>query len=105
MVSACAKSAHGPCPLLFESVEGGKRCGRYSITGLPAKNWVTVMGYRLNLFEAVECVESRDVTDPLHEIGRYQQRFNSAPAPELPIFTAGLLDILCMTPCVMLNLG
>ena len=44
------------------------------------------MGYRLNLFEAGECVESRDVTDPLQEIERYQPQFNSVPAPELPIF-------------------
>lgn len=52
---------------------------------------MTVEGYRLNLVEAGECVESREVTDPLQEIERYQQQFNSAPAPELPIFHGGLV--------------
>ena len=90
-LSAYAKLAQGPRSFLFESVEGGERWGRYSIIGLPAKTWLAVEGYRLSLFEAGECVESRDVTDPLQEIERYQQRFNSAPAPALPIFHGGLV--------------
>ena len=90
-LSAYAKLAQGPRSFLFESVEGGERWGRYSIIGLPAKTWLTVEGYRLSLFEAGECVESRDVIDPLQEIERYQQHFNSAPAPELPIFHGGLV--------------
>ena len=90
-LSAYAKLAQGPRSFLFESVEGGERWGRYSIVGLPAKTWLTIEGYRLSLFEAGECVESRDVTDPLQEIERYQQRFNSAPAPALPIFHGGLV--------------
>jgi len=93
-LSAYAKLAQGPRSFLFESVEGGERWGRYSIIGLPAKTWLTVEGYRLSLFEAGECVESRDVTDPLQEIERYQQRFNSAPAPALPIFHGGLVGYL-----------
>ena len=34
------------------------------------------------------------MTDPLQEIERYQQRFNSAPAPALPIFHGGLVGYL-----------
>ena len=64
-LSAYAKLAQGPRSFLFESVEGGERWGRYSIIGLPAKTWLTVERYRLSLFEAGECVESRDVADPL----------------------------------------
>ena len=90
-LSAYAKLAQGPRSFLFESVEGGERWGRYSIIGLPAKTWLTIEGYRLSLFEAGECVESRDVTDPLQEIERYQQHFNSAPEPALPIFHGGLV--------------
>ena len=89
-LSAYAKLAQGPRSFLFESVEGGDRWGRYSIIGLPAKTWLTVEGHRLSLFESGECIESRDVVDPLQEIERYQQRFNSAPAPELPVFHGGL---------------
>ena len=59
---------------------------RDSVVGLPAKIWLTVEGSRLSLFEAGECVESRDVADPLQQIERYQQQFMSAPAPELPVF-------------------
>ena len=90
-LSAYAKLAQGPRSFLFESVEGGERWGRYSIIGLPAKTWLTVEGYRLSLFEAGECVEGRDVADPLQEIERYQQQFMSAPAPELPVFHGGLV--------------
>jgi len=90
-LSAYAKLAQGPRSFLFESVEGGERWGRYSIIGLPAKTWLTVEGYRLSLFEAGECVESRDVADPLQEIERYQQQFLGAPAPELPVFHGGLV--------------
>ena len=66
-LSAYAKLAQGPRSFLFESVEGGERWGRYSIIGLPAKTWLTVEGYRLSVFEAGECVEGRDVADPLQE--------------------------------------
>ena len=90
-LSAYAKLAQGARSFLFESVEGGERWGRYSIIGLPAKTWLTVEGYRLSLFESDECVENRDVTDPLQEIERYQQRFKSAPAPDLPVFHGGLV--------------
>ena len=55
------------------------------------KTWLTVEGYRLNLFEVGECFESRDVTDPLQEIELTQQQFHSTPAPELPIFHDGLV--------------
>ena len=73
------------------NLERGELWDRYPIIGLPAKTWLTVEGYRLSLFEAGKCVESRDVTDPLQEIERYQQHFNSAPAPALPIFHGGLV--------------
>ena len=78
-------------PFLFESVEGGERWGRYSIIGLPAKTWLSVEGYRLSVYESDERVESHDVADPLQEIERYQQRFKSAPAPDLPVFHGGLV--------------
>ena len=90
-LSAYAKLAQGPRSFLFESVEGGERWGSYSIIGLPVKTWLTVEGYRLSLFEAGECIEGRDVADPLQEIERYQQQFMSAPAPELPVFHGGLV--------------
>ena len=90
-LSAYAKLARGPRSFLFESVEGGERWGRYSIIGLPAKTWLAVEGYRLSLYVAGERVESREVTDPLDEIERYQQQFRSAPAPELPVFHGGMV--------------
>ena len=90
-LSAYAKLAKGPRSFLFESVEGGERWGRYSIIGLPAQTWLTVEGYRLNLYQGGECIESRDVADPLREIELYQQQFRSAPAPELPVFHGGLV--------------
>ena len=45
----------------------------------------------MSLFESGECVESRDVADPLRKIERYQRQFMSAPAPELPVFHGGLV--------------
>jgi len=63
--------AQSPRSFLFESVEGGERWGCYFSIDLPAKTWLTVEGYRLSLFEAGECVEGRDVADPLKEIERF----------------------------------
>ena len=83
---AYAKLAQGPRSFLFESAEGVERWGRYSIIGLPVKTRFTVQGYRLSLDEAGDCVESRDVADPLQEIDHCQQQFMSAPAPELAVF-------------------
>ncbi len=43
-VSAFLKLAAGPRSFLLESVEGGEKWGRYSILGLPAREWVTLRG-------------------------------------------------------------
>ena len=90
-LSAYAKLAQGPRSFLFESVEGGERWGRYSIIGLPATTWLIVEGHRLSIFSAGECIDSREVSNPLDEIERYQAQFRSAPAPDLPVFHGGLV--------------
>ena len=90
-LSAYAKLAQGPRSFLFESVEGGERWGRYSIIGLPATTWLIVEGHRLSIFAAGECIDSREVNNPLDEIERYQAQFRSAPAPDLPVFHGGLV--------------
>jgi anthranilate synthase component 1 len=90
-LSAYAKLAQGPRSFLFESVEGGERWGRYSIIGLPATTWLTVEGHHLSIFSAGECIDRREVKNPLDEIERYQAQFRSAPAPDLPVFHGGLV--------------
>ena len=90
-LSAYHKLARGPYSFLFESVQGGERWGRYSIIGLPATQWLTVTGCRVDRFESGKVVESFDVEDPLTFIETFRSSYNSAPLPGLPVFYGGLV--------------
>ena len=90
-LSAYHKLARGPYSFLFESVQGGERWGRYSIIGLPATQWLTVTGYRVDRFESGKVVESFDVEDPLTFIETFRSSYKSAPLPGLPVFYGGLV--------------
>ncbi len=90
-VSAYRKLAEGPYSFFFESVQGGEKWGRYSIIGLPCRTLFKVYGFRVETWEGGELLDSQEVDDPLEYVEQYQQRFNTAPREDLPVFHGGLV--------------
>src|SRR5512141_2024257 len=81
-LSIYLKLANQPHSYLLESVIGGERFGRYSIIGLPAREWLEVRGREVSVLRAktgggAEHVERKFVEDPLGFIEKYQQRFKA----------------------------
>ncbi len=94
-LSIYLKLANQPHSYLLESVIGGERFGRYSIIGLPAREWLEVRGREVSVLRAktgggAEHVERKFVEDPLAYIERYQQRFKAAPIAGALRFAGGL---------------
>jgi anthranilate synthase component I len=94
-LSIYLKLANKPHSYLLESVIGGERFGRYSIIGLPAREWLTVRGREVAVMRAktggnAETVEHKFVDDPLAFIEKYRARFNAAPIEGALRFAGGL---------------
>lgn len=94
-LSIYLKLANQPHSYLLESVIGGERFGRYSIIGLPAREWLEVRGREVCVLRAktgggAEHVERKFVEDPLAFIEKYQQRFKAAPIQGALRFAGGL---------------
>jgi len=89
-LSAYLKLAAAPRSYLLESVQGGEKWGRYSIIGLPAREWLTVTDG-----QAVVQRENGESTplpgDPLAAIRAYAARHRVPQRPDLPRFTGGLV--------------
>ncbi|MBL8514556.1 MAG: anthranilate synthase component I [Betaproteobacteria bacterium] len=84
-----------PYSYLLESVIGGERFGRYSIIGLPAKEWISISGHECAHFRAKaggggEAVERTFVNDPLAWVEKYRKRFKVAPIEGALRFAGGL---------------
>ena len=90
-LSTYCKLAAGPYSYLFESVEGGEKWARFSILGLPCRERLRVFGKRVEYWRDSDCVDSREVADPLAEVEAYQARYRAATLPELPVFHGGLV--------------
>jgi anthranilate synthase component I len=94
-LSIYLKLANKPHSYLLESVIGGERFGRYSIIGLPAREWLSVEGREVSVMRtktggAPERVEHKFVDDPLAFIEKYRARFNAAPIVGALRFAGGL---------------
>lgn len=94
-LSIYLKLANQPRSYLLESVIGGERSGRYSIIGLPAREWLEVRDdavvlKRVNANGAIDIVEQHQVSDPLEFIAQYQARFRAAPIKGPLRFAGGL---------------
>ncbi len=94
-LSIYLKLAARPHSYLLESVIGGERFGRYSIIGLPAREWLQVTGHDVAVMRAktgggAETVEHVFVEDPLTFLDKYRKRFNAAPVPGALRFAGGL---------------
>ena len=94
-LSIYLKLANKPHSYLLESVIGGERFGRYSIIGLPAREWLEVRGREVTILRAktggtAEKIEHKFVEDPLAFIERYQARFRAAAVGGALRFAGGL---------------
>ena len=94
-LSIYLKLANKPHSYLLESVIGGERFGRYSIIGLPAREWLEVYGREVAILRAKtggvpEKIENKFVDDPLAFIEKYQARFHAAPIEGALRFAGGL---------------
>ena len=94
-LSIYLKLANKPFSYLLESVIGGERFGRYSIIGLPAREWLRVNGKDCAVVRAkaggqTETVEHAVVSDPLVFVEQYRKRFNAAPIEGALRFAGGL---------------
>jgi anthranilate synthase component I len=94
-LSIYLKLANKPHSYLLESVIGGERSGRYSIIGLPAREWLEVHGREIAVMRAktggaTEKIEHKFVEDPLAFVEKYRQRFNAAPIDGPLRFAGGL---------------
>ncbi|MDX2219409.1 MAG: anthranilate synthase component I [Burkholderiales bacterium] len=89
-LSIYLKLANRPYSYLLESVIGGERFGRYSIIGLPAREFIKVTGQDVQVQRGREIVENKFVQDPLSWIEKYQARFKVAPLPGDLRFAGGL---------------
>ena len=94
-LSIYLKLGNKPFSYLLESVIGGERFGRYSIIGLPAREWLRVTGKECAIVRAKaggqsEIVEHVFVNDPLTFVEKYRKRFNAAPIAGALRFAGGL---------------
>lgn len=94
-LSIYLKLANKPFSYLLESVIGGERFGRYSIIGLPAREWLRVKGKECAIVRAkpgglTETLEHVFVKDPLAFVEKYRRRFNAAPIEGALRFAGGL---------------
>jgi anthranilate synthase component I len=94
-LSIYLKLANRPHSYLLESVIGGERSGRYSIIGLPAREWLEVRGREVAVVRAKtggvsEKIEHKFVEDPLAFVDRYRARFKAAPIDGPLRFAGGL---------------
>ncbi len=94
-LSIYLKLANKPHSYLLESVIGGERFGRYSIVGLPAREWLEVRGHNVLLMRSLNDAPARiaeqlTVADPLEFIDQYRNRFKVAPIGGVLRFAGGL---------------
>ncbi|MDI3262155.1 MAG: anthranilate synthase component I [Fulvimonas sp.] len=90
-LSVYLKLADGAYTFLFESVEGGATWGRHSIIGLPARRVYRLRGHTLEVEDAGEVIERRELADPLAEIEALRAQYRVPQLPGLPAFTGGLV--------------
>jgi anthranilate synthase component I len=94
-LSIYLKLANKSHSFLLESVIGGERFGRYSIIGLPAREWLEVRGREVAVVRAraggaTEKTEHKFVDDPLKFVEKYRARFQAAPITGPLRFAGGL---------------
>ncbi|MBA5249895.1 MAG: anthranilate synthase component I [Gammaproteobacteria bacterium] len=83
--------ADTPYSYLFESVEGGKKWGRYSMIGLDAQTVIKVFDYEVQIEQQSKVLESHQVADPLDWVEQYLTQYKVPQLDDLPDFNGGLV--------------
>ncbi len=83
--------ADTPYSYLFESVEGGKKWGRYSMIGLNVQDVIKVFDYEVQIERQGELLKSHQVEDPLNWIDQYLTQYKVPKLDALPNFNGGLV--------------
>src|ERR1700756_1809022 len=78
-LSIYCKLANRPGSYLLESVIGGERFGRYSIVGLPAREWIEARGRKIHAVRNGQIRDAATMDDPLAYVDRYLASFRAAP--------------------------
>src|SRR5205809_1049491 len=89
-LSIYLKLANRPGSYLLESVIGGERFGRYSIVGLPAREWLEVAGNKVTMLRDGKGEDVADANDALDYVDRYLASFRTAPLASTLRFSGGL---------------
>src|SRR5512139_2656669 len=71
-LSLYLKLANAPFSYLLESVQGGERFGRYSMIGLPAKTRIVAQGFKVEVIENNEIIETHQNTNALDFVKQFQ---------------------------------
>ncbi len=90
-VSTYLKVANKPKTYLFESVTGGDKWGRYSIIGLPCREWISVTGHEITHIIDDKVVATIVEPDPLKWIEDFQAGYQVSDDHHLPRFIGGLV--------------
>lgn len=90
-LSTYIKLANTPYTYLFESVQGGEKWGRYSIIGLPCREFVRVRGQDVEHVQDGKVLARASAADPLQWIAEFQRRYRVACEEGEPRFNGGLV--------------
>jgi len=90
-LSTYLKLANQPFSYLFESVIGGEKWARYSIIGLPCREYLAIRGYEISHYKDELLLEKQIAVDPLAWVENFQKGFKVAPSPDLPRYYGGLV--------------
>jgi anthranilate synthase component I len=90
-LSCYLKLAASPFSYLLESVQGGEKWGRYSIIGLPCRQYIQVIGNDVQVVRDEQMIESVHADDPLDWIEQFQRRYKVPEIDDLPRFVGGLV--------------
>lgn len=90
-LSIYLKLANLPHSFLFESLQGGKTWGRYSIIGLPSVSRIEISGKAASYYVDNEKTDEIDIENGLDCVGEYLGQFKVPKLPDLPPFSGGLV--------------
>jgi len=87
-VTAFAKIAQHDFSFLFESVVGGEKVGRFSFLGTDPFFQIDARGNEITCTRQGESI-TKTVEDPLAELAKHLEQYQTAHLPELPRFCGG----------------
>ncbi len=83
--------ADKPNSYLFESLEENKKWSRYTIIGLPSKDYLTVKDNTIQIFKDNKIIQTIDNEDPFSWIENYYNQYKIPKLDLQPPFVGGLV--------------